>query len=1432
MSGTLNRLISCVVCGTMLCMVGAVKGQPKPRPNVAEKQTKFTPEQQGKYNESLQHYRDAGQLAQTKKFDESAAMAEKALLILRSIKRDTRKDQIYIRNFLSLQYVNTENFTAAKLHRRAILKALIEIHGEKHWQVTDARLNVNHVELLARLSKAERLQLAEATRKKAVMMEHYQQGRFAEAVQSALAVGKIHTRLFGKEHRVYASRLNDLGFLYNAMGDHVRAEPLYQQALDVRKKVLGVEHPDYATSLGSLGDFYLARGDYAKAEPLLRQAVALFGRVLGEEHPDYLLSLTNLGNLYSKMRDYAKAESAMQKTLELNRKLLGEEHPDYARSLNTLGVLYGNMGEYSKAEPLYRQALEVRKKVLGEEHLDSLVSLTNLGVLYSNMREYTKAEPLYRRVLELNRSVLGEEHPKYAASLNNLGLLYKDLREYAKAEPLFRRALELRKKVLGEEHHDYMQSLNNLGVLYIDMREYTKAEPLLQQALELNRKSLGEEHAVYMQSLNNLGVLYMDMGEYAKAEQRLQQALALRKKVLGEEHVDYAWSLHQLGSLYEKLTEYAKAKALLQQALRLRQKVLGEEHPDYINSLNRLGLLYTKMGDYLKAEPLFRQTLKFAREVLGEEHPDYATSLNNLGFLYEIMGDNSKAEPLWQETLELRKKLLGEEHPDYALSLNNLGSLYANMGEYSKAEPLYRRALEIKKKVLGEEHPEYAPSLGNLGMLYKMMGEYARAEPLLRQELELSRKVLGEEHPDYAASLDNLGSLYSDMADYAKAEPLLRQGLKRQRKQLELCSVIQSERQQLAMADLLRATLDGYLALAIRSADYSEPAFVQSLAWKGAVLARQRLQRLARSEPQLQGTFAELQQVSSRLAKLAFATPEPDQLSTWRKQLAELTEKRESLEAELSRRSEDYRRSRQKISVDDLRSALPAKAALVDFLEFWQSNKRESLSKKRVFTRHVAAFVVRADAPVQLVDLGPQKPIAEAISQWRENFGHGAKGQAAAQTLRRLLWLPLEEHLADCRGVLISPDGALSYLPFAALPGSKPDSYLIEELPIAVIPSPQMIPELFGEQPAQEASPSLLVVGDVDFGAVAGEVLVASRDSGAGFLPARRAAPRKEGRFHFSPIPGAAEELQAIDAQWKAEFDEAPNRTLQRAAATEEAFRRTAPGHRYLHLATHGFFNPEGLKSALDSRPKRMGLDRSGPFGQSGVSGWHPGLLSGLALAGANRRYDPGDPAAQQTDDGILTALEVATLDLRDTDLVVLSACETGLGKQSSGEGLLGLQRAFQVAGARTVVASLWQVDDAATRDLMTRFYHNLWHKKLGKLEALRQAQLSILNGKPNLSTLRGPGVTRQDIKTDDPSTGRTSPRLWAAWVLSGDPGAGFLLDKANPLEPTTGTVLADVSPEPEGGSSLYIILGAAIFGMVVIATLLLLGFARRRAKQ
>lgn len=218
------------------------------------------------------------------------------------------------------------------------------------------------------------------------------------------------------------------------------------------------------------------------------------------------------------------------------------------------------------------------------------------------------------------------------------------------------------------------------------------------------------------------------------------------------------------------------------------------------------------------------------------------------------------------------------------------------------------------------------------------------------------------------------------------------------------------------------------------------------------------------------------------------------------------------------------------------------------------------------------------------------------------------------------------------------------------------------------------------------------------------------------------------------------------------------NDTLRprRSCTTEQSFRDQAPRASYLHLATHGYFAPEELKSVLSL--SRADDESISLFGQQDVSGWHPGLLSGIVLAGANQ------PPSLDRDDGVLTALEVAELDLSGVELVTLSACETGLGQTAGGEGVLGLQRSFQLAGARTSVASLWQVPDAASRALMVEFYDNLWRKKLPRGEALRQAQLSMLRA----GTDRG-YASRGIDPVDVADSGRVPPYYWAAFVLSGD---------------------------------------------------------------
>jgi CHAT domain-containing protein len=535
----------------------------------------------------------------------------------------------------------------------------------------------------------------------------------------------------------------------------------------------------------------------------------------------------------------------------------------------------------------------------------------------------------------------------------------------------------------------------------------------------------------------------------------------------------------------------------------------------------------------------------------------------------------------------------------------------------------------------------------------------------------------------------------------------------------------------------------------------------------------------------------------------------------------------EQLETELSARSTEFRQAKQAIPLEELQGALSKDCVLVDFVEY--SYKRPADKKagsKPTSERRLVAFVVTPDRPVEMVSLRTMQPIDEAIETWRVTFGMSADGAGAARRLRERLWAPLEEKLHETKIVLISPDGALSRLPFGALPGKTPGSYLIEDFTFAVVPVPQLIPQLVREEGRKQLRKKLLLLGNVDYDAPPAR-------SRIGFQPVSKDAPNDDdatprddglrpssrslrpGTLHFAPLPGTEGEIAAIEDVYRHEVGSEGVTALRKSQAGKEAFLAEARQYGYLHLATHGFFIEERVPRAA------VGSHESGPLQamvrgpEAGAS--YPALLSGLALAGANRSAEqqpsppaplpstgegselPSPPAplpagegsklssppaplpqsleGRQEDDGILAAEEIGVQNLDGVEIVVLSACESGLGKQASGEGVLGLQRSFQSAGARSVVASLWSVDDAATKSLMVAFYTNLWEKKLPKLEALRQAQLTMLRGyDPKAGKLRGPGVERPvapdklpGAKEVPPGQKSLSPFYWASFVLSGD---------------------------------------------------------------
>lgn len=1033
--------------------------------------------------------------------------------------------------------------------------------------------------------------------------------------------------------------------------------------------------------------------------------------------------------------------------------VLGHLHPSYASSLNNFADILSYAGHVRQAEMLYKRALAIRKDVLSEQHPVYAETLTNLARLYDGIGNYAEAGLLQREALEIFGAVLGEQHPSYALGLNNLGALHLRYGEYSRAAVVFTDALEIRKAVHGERHRTYARSLCNLGDAYRMLGEYTRAELILKEALDIQKAAPDGRPLDYADSLNGLAVLYLDQADYARAAPLLRECHAVRKSVLGTKNISYA------------------------------------------HSLNNLALLYTRMGDFEHAEDLYREALETQKSVPGKNDADYASMIGNLAGLFFDTGDFARAETLFRQALELRTSVWGEQHPETAGSLSNLAAVYLNQGDMDRADRMLSEALEIWRSDLGEQHPNYADGVFNMASLWKQRGDLSRAAELFSQSLAAKKSAFGENHPEVAEVLIRLASVHFLGNDFAQAQPLFEQAVEIQRDLLDNHALIQSARLQTRNQEVVRQYLDCLLVNTTASGSIPSAEVLMNVwRWKGAVTRRQHVYRELAAIPQVAESFVDLQSVVRQLSSmLSQQPPLPDKLSSateirltnlkhdvWNKRFSRLTARKEELEQQIAFQSEEYHRLRKPLTVAQVRRWLPKNTAFVELLEYVvnapTTDQRGQLTQQRRFI----AFVVRTTGQPAIVELGSVEKISAQIVTFRRSLTVDRPEHdkpAAATTGRRLreqLWRPIEEHLDGIETVIISPDTTLGTLPWAALPGKKKSSYLVEDYRIATLPMATQMWSLFEDDPPQRSGRGLLVLGDVDydhkFSPPRDELPELGRlaDSSQ-----REVLQLRSGNSPtFTSLPGFRREFELVSALFRARYGDLPITTLSRSDATEARFLQQAANARVVHVVTHGYFADPTVKSIHQATVPcdELGIDRPGP---DPFTNTHlPGLLSGLAMAGANNpSTDPDDPR-----DGILRASEIEAASLQGVDLVVLSACETGLGKVAGGEGLTGLQRAFQIAGARSVIASLWKVEDAATTELMRLFYENLWERKLSKLDALREAQLTMLNRyDAETGQLRGSFTGRkQTINPNKPApkadtSEPLSPRYWAAFQLSGD---------------------------------------------------------------
>ncbi len=811
--------------------------------------------------------------------------------------------------------------------------------------------------------------------------------------------------------------------------------------------------------------------------------------------------------------------------------------------------------------------------------------------------------------------------------------------------------------------------------------------------------------AAEIQKLFRVGEALLDGGKPAEALRTLEAALAKAETVHGKEHVQTAMALILLGRAHEGLGQFARAEALYRRSLAIREARLGKDHAHVGACLRRLAEVHRKTRRYAAAEPLYRRAIVIVGVKLGTNDPIFGYCLNDLALCYVDQGQYAKAEPFYKRSLEIHEARLGKDHPEVAISLNNLALVYANTGQHAKAEELLRRSVQIREARQGAYHPGVALALNNLAPVLEAMGRPGEAERLFDRARRISRHHVRHVLPALPPA---------EQAAFLAA----------------------NERFQLAKALSAALRPGGGAALAERSAGWllNGKAVAEEALAQATLLARDG------RDPASDKVAAQLREVHKELASLSLAAPPPGQEKAHRERLDQLRRQEAGLTHRLAGRPGGAGGWAEPAA---LRKSLPAGGVFLDVCRFAVYDFNAAAGKHWQRARY-AAWVTPQQGDAHLVDLGDAAAIDAAVLAVRKALEQSAQliraaGEPQAEKalrgpLERLSGLVLQPLLPYAGGsarLVVSPDGALWLIPWEILllPDGK---YAVERHTFSYAVSGR---DLLSASPYKGRPGAPVIVADPDFDY--------NRNTGRTEAPRRPATAEgaKEptrglsGLLGLGSIPrlkGARGEAKAIEKPLAAYAKQEPVQRLGKEA--QEGVVKATKNPRVLVLSTHGFFLANGRIKPSERPGEKAALP----------PGWeNPLLRCGLLLAGCNHAGKVG-----AGDDGVLTGLEVVGMDLRGCEMVVLSACETGLGDLQQGEGMAGLRQAFRLAGAESVVSTLWQVPDQQSARLMTLFFHGLPRGR-GRAAALREAQLKVIEER------------RED-------SGAAHPFFWAAFTLTG----------------------------------------------------------------
>ncbi len=946
------------------------------------------------------------------------------------------------------------------------------------------------------------------------------------------------------------------------------------------------------------------------------------------------------------------------------------------------------------------------------------------------------------------RDLLTQFEPHYSRpyimSIQQLGLLYLDVGYFEEAMQFCQQAINIYQNTGNTDHSDYIPCLAALGRLHKEMGNYSESENYYQQAVNLYQGQSSVNYIRYVACLTQLAGLYHETKNFSLAEAYYQEALSVSQAKLGNNHHLSGISLKGLASIYRDIDRYAESEHCYLQAIEILKQ--DPDPRDYAGSLNSLAMLYSRIGNDNQAEKLYQQSLEIIGDRLGIDHPDYASGLNNLALLYLYMNRLSEVEPLYKQVIQIRGEQLGIDHPRYAHSLNNLALLYSQEGRVSEAEELYQQVISLLEAKVGTDCLDYAQSLNNLAFLCYATSRFSQAKEFYQKVIAIRKAKLGTDNSFYAESLSALAMVLVAQDNSDEALDLMKESAKIETHILGQIFSVSNDQQRLLYLEGVRDNVEKVLSLVIQylpnSAEAKKAAFDLVLSRKALATEAAMIQRIAFLSgryPQLAPQLKQMEQLANQITQLTFDVPSSAQeLSTYQECLATLYRQQDELERELSRLIPEMNLQKQ-LDLADCRAvamALPQVTTLVEFVRFKVYNFKaiRANGDSRWNEAHYLAFILSANQPeqIQMIDLGEAESIDPLIQAFRHDvfdgrgldFGEISDSNDELE-LRQKVFDPLKPYLTS--QIFISPDGELNCLPFGLLPKDE-EGYLMEQYTISYLSAGRDLLRFFQEgkikqEKLHQIQPTKsLVLANPDYNLSQEEdnnssSISRSFSSISNSINSQIyqdiAVSREKGVF--SPLPASQIEGEKVAALLGVKAHTDIRALKSKISKCQSPL--------ILHIATHGYFLRNIEQQPLDFFGDLLTENQR----LNWVAQHNPQVRSGLAFSGVNTMLQ-GGKLPEEAEDGLLTSHNAANINLVATELVVTSACETALGDIQVGEGVAGLRRAFMLAGAQTLVMSLWNVPDLSTVILMEHFYHYLLQDKLGRAESLIKAQFDVRN--------------------------------------------------------------------------------------------------------